>query len=270
MTQPLWSSWPALQRQVLAADRLLVCLDYDGTLTPIADHPRHARLSASVQQLLRRLVRQPDIEVALISGRRLSDLKSMTGVPGLCYVGNHGLEVESPAFHYTNPGAQAARPLLRQLARRLRAALRPIRGAWVEDKGLTLTVHFREVPPRNMVLVRNRFYEVLEPLLVQRRVRVTAGKQVLEVRPPVRWTKGTIVEWLLARALASAGEAVVLPWYLGDDETDEEAFAMLQRGGVTVAVGPSTPLTQAQYTVKTPADVRRLLQQLLETRRGRA
>ncbi|MBI4227562.1 MAG: trehalose-phosphatase [Candidatus Omnitrophica bacterium] len=267
MTAPLWSSWPALQRRVAAADRLLVFLDYDGTLTPIADHPSRARLSASLRRLLERLARRADIHVALISGRRLSDLKRMTGVPGLCYIGNHGLELESPACRYVNPGAQAARPLLRQIARRLRAAVRPIPGAWVEDKGLTLSLHYRAVLPQKALLVRNGFYEVLEPYLVQRRVHVTTGKQVLEVRPPVRWTKGTIVEWLLARCLASAGEASVIPIYVGDDDTDEEAFAALQDDGITVAVGPSTPLTRARYTVNTPADVRRLLQQLLEARR---
>lgn len=265
----LWSAWPALQRRVSDADRLLLFLDYDGTLTPITDHPTHAKLSVSLKKLLQRLVQHPDIDVALISGRRLSDLKTMTGIPGLCYVGNHGLELESPSFRYVNPGAQTARPLLQQIARQLRTELQPIAGAWVEDKGLTLTVHFRNVQPRKAVLVKNGFYEVLEPFLVRRQVRVTAGKQVLEVRPLVRWTKGTIVDWLLARALASAGEVTVLPIYVGDDETDEEAFATLRRSGVTVAVGPHTPLTQAQYVVKTPADVRRFLQQMLEARRRR-
>lgn len=265
----LWPSWPSLADRVAAASTLLLFLDYDGTLVPLADHPSHARLSAGTKRLLQRLAKCPGVWVMLVSGRALGELRRLVSLRGLCYVGNHGLELRDPQIRYVNPAAQAARPVLRRLAQELTQALRTVRGAWVENKELTLSVHYRDVAPDETVRVKNVFYAVLQPYQAKRQVRVTTGHCVFEVRPPVRWTKATMVSWLLTRRLATANGSRVLPVYIGDDLTDEDAFEALRGQGVTVAVGPSTPLTQARYYVETPQEVRRLLQRVLEVRTGR-
>lgn len=269
MPAPLWSRWPAIRRKVASCTYLSLFLDYDGTLVPFADHPSGARLSPAMKRLLQRLAGQPGVWVALVSGRALADLKRMVGLAGLCYVGNHGLELQGPMLRYVNPVARATRPLLARLGRRLTQALASIPGAWVEDKGLTLSVHYRRVAAGERLRVKHVFYQVVRPFQEQRRIRVTAGKDVFELRPPVRWTKGTMLSWLLTRQIALAGSSSVLPVYLGDDVTDEDAFKVLRDRGITVAVGPSTLLTQARYHVESPEDVQRLLQLILAARRPR-
>lgn len=260
--KPLWSSWPSLRRRIVSAEHLFLFLDYDGTLAPIADHPSKARLPARARRFLQQLARQPGSCVALVSGRRLSDLKAMVQLPGLLYIGNHGLELQGPKLRYAHPGAQARRPLLKRMAQLLKKTLQPIPEAWVEDKGLTLSVHYRSVPPGRAPLVRNILHEVVKPYLEKSQVRIAAGKRVFEVRPAVRWTKGTVVHWLLARHLA-AGKKRTLPIYIGDDQTDEDAFKALGSEGLSIRVGRSEP-SYAQYALSSPREVEKFLRRLLE------
>lgn len=243
-------------------------LDYDGTLTPIRERPEQARLSADAKVLLRALCRRPGVWVAVVSGRALADVKRMSGVKGLCYVGNHGLELEGPKLRHVNQQARYSRPVMREIAQRLREALRGVPGSWVEDKGLTLAVHCRQVTPEDKILVRNAFHAVVRPYREKGRVRVTSGKEVLEVRPPVRWTKGTMVRWLLARQMGLHPEERILPVYVGDDLTDEDAFLAMGGQGITVVVGSSNLLSRARYRVASPAAVLRFLRRLLVLRRA--
>jgi len=263
---PLWPRWPAIRRQVTSAAHLLLFLDYDGTLVPLADHPSKAHIPLETKRLLQQLARQPNVYVTLVSGRSLSDLKRLVRLEDLCYIGNHGLELEVATLHYVNPVARAKRALFKQISRQLQQALVVVPGAWLEDKRLTLSVHYRSVPAKDRIRVRNIFYQIVRPHQENRQVRVTAGKCVFELRPPVRWTKGTMLNWVWIRHVAAARGATVLPVCVGDDATDEDAFEALKDHGVTIAVGPSTPLTQARYYVETPVEVHRLLQLILGAR----
>jgi len=260
----LWAHWSQIRKRLLKAKTLLVFLDYDGTLTPITSHPARARLLAKTRQLLKALSAQPGVWVALVSGRALRDLKSMVGLPGLCYVGNHGLELQGCGLRYINPAAQRAKPLMQTLARNLRSAFKSIPGSWVEQKSLSLSVHFRGVAPRDVPRARKRFHETVRVHRLAGKIRVTSGKKIFEVRPPIRWNKGTVVTWLLAKGPAAARGASRLPLYVGDDVTDEDAFRALGKKGITVAVAPRLPRTRAHYTLGSPQGVQRLLRLLLE------
>ncbi len=264
--KPLWLSWPTLRKQIAQTDNLLLLLDYDGTLTPIYEHPSKAHLPSPAARILQELTRQPGIWIALVSGRSLRDLTKMVGLRQLCYVGNHGLEVKGPKLRYVNPVAQRSRRILNRIAKELTAVLKPIQGAWVENKSLTLSVHSREVRPEEKVLVKNGFYEVVRSYQEKGQVRVTTGKEVFEVRPPVRWTKGTVVNWFLARHRALGSDKGILPLYIGDDQTDEDAFETLKGRGITIAVGASNPLSLAEYSVRSPEEVQRLLRMILQLR----
>lgn len=264
MTLPLWSHWPSVQQKIQGASRLVLFLDYDGTLVPIADQPSKALLPTQVKNLLEEIARQRGMWAAVISGRRLGELKAMVGIHGLCYVGNHGLELEGPKLRYVNPAARYARPALKKIAQALQSTLRPFPGAWVEDKEFTLSVHFRNVAAADLISVKNRFYEILQPYLEKHQVRVTVGKRVFEVRPSVRWNKGTVVQWLLSRQRALADEAAAIPVYIGDDETDEDAFNAFESEGLSIRVGRSK-LSRAQYALSSPGEVEKLLRRLLET-----
>lgn len=261
--KPIRASWSSLKRQIASAERLFLFLDYDGTLAPIAEHPSKARLSARTRRLLKEFTHHPGICVALVSGRSLRDLKQMVRLPGLLYIGNHGLELQGPKLRYVHPVARESRPLLQRLARLLKRTLSSIPGAWVEDKGFTLSVHYRSVAPDRLLLVENKFFEVVGPYLEKQQVRVTEGKRVLEVHPAPRWTKGTAIRWFLTRRMASADNKRILPIYIGDDQTDEDAFEVLKPQGITVRVGSSSRVSQAGYTVKSSQEVQEFLQRIL-------
>jgi len=261
--QQLLPAWPGLRRKIQRAGQIVLFLDYDGTLTPIVSHPSKARLPAETRRLLLSLSRQRGIWIALVSGRALKEIRRLVGLKGLCYVGNHGLELAGPKIRHVNPMARKSRPVLKRIAVSLRTELKKIPGAWVEDKGLTLAVHYRQVNPRKKLLVRSLFHEVVRPYGKKRQVRITEGKEVFEVRPPVRWTKGTAVTWLLARR-RTLSRGPVLPVVIGDDLTDEDAFKALGNRGITVAVGPSNPRTRARYGVASHLQVLSFLRRLLE------
>ena len=254
--------WPEIRRRVRAAGALALFLDYHGTLTPIVRHPAQARLSSGTRRLLRSLSAEEGVWVAVVSGRALKDVRRMTGVSRICYVGNHGLELKGPKLRYVNPMAKKCRPVLHRIARRLKEEVAAIPGAWIEDKGFTLTLHFRQAAPAGKERARGLFHGVVRSYREKKQVGITAGKEVFEVRPPVRWTKGTVVSWLLARR-AALSSGPVLPVYIGDDLTDEDAFRALERRGISVAVGAGNPLTRAQYRVRSSSEAVRFLRRLL-------
>ncbi|OGX37860.1 MAG: trehalose-phosphatase [Omnitrophica WOR_2 bacterium RIFCSPHIGHO2_02_FULL_68_15] len=253
---PLWPAWPMVARRLAAAEQLFLGLDCDGTLAPLADHPAAARVPAATRRTLRRLAARPDVQVAVISGRALRDLRRLVRVPRICYVGNHGLEMDG------RPSRPP--PALAVIRRRLAAIAREVPGAWVEDKRMTLSVHTRGVRPDDVPRLLRRLRAALRPYQARRQIRVTMGQQVLEVRPPGRWTKGTAVRRLLRRL-----EGRPMPVIIGDDTTDEDAFAAVGALGVTIAVGPTGRRTKARYAVRTPDEVHLALQRLLALRRRR-
>lgn len=188
--------------------------------------------------------------MALVSGRSLSDLKRIVGIRGLYYVGNHGLELEGPGLRYVNPLAQATRLLLKQIAGELKAALRPIPGAWVEEKGLTFSIHWRNVPRKASRAFHRRVVQCTAPFLARNAIKMTQGKHVIEVRPPVRWHKGKSIAWLLSR-LPHDGGTKPLVVFLGDDRTDEDAFRAANRlRGLSVFVGRPARQSAARYWLK--------------------
>jgi trehalose 6-phosphate phosphatase len=254
-----------LRQRIDRADRLALFLDYDGTLTPIRKHPDEAVLSLKTTQLLRALARHPKVWVTIVSGRSLDDVKRKVGLKGdgVWYIGNHGLEAEGTGLRFTHPTASKAKPLIDRLAERLNTIVRPIPGAWVEHKGLTLSVHFRQVSPTKKPLVQDAVEVAIHPFQKDGKVRLSSGKEVLEVRPCVRWNKGEAVGWLLSKQKGSLAKGTLLPIGVGDDKTDEDMFRILNPRGITVAVGPDRPNSSAQYRIASVKGVEQFLKRLL-------
>jgi trehalose-phosphatase len=220
------------------------------------------------KRVLKRLSRQPGVCGVLVSGRAPLDLKRMVGVPRLCYVGNHGLELEGDGLRYVHPQARAHRPLLRRVARTLTIALRPVPGAWVEDKGLTVSLHWRAVPRAAHRALQQRVARAIAPYRSRRQIVVTRGKRVIDIRPPVRWGKGEAVDWLsrhLRPSSSSRAQPTLL--YFGDDQTDEGAFRAVNRSrGISVFVGPRPRATYARWWARDPREVREALTRILHER----
>lgn len=232
------------------AARLLVFLDFDGTLAPLVDHPSQAAIPIATRDALAALSQVPGVLVAVISGRALDDVEARVGVAGLIYAGNHGLEIHGPSLRFTEPRAIAARPVLRQLREALAEKIRSIPGTWLEDKGLTLSLHFRRAERAALPALYAAARETISGI---NDVRCRAGKEVLEFRPNVNWHKEAAIRWI-TRALNWTDALIV---FAGDDAADEEAFALLPEA-ITIKVGGPAG-TWARYCVPGTEEVRGLL-----------
>jgi trehalose 6-phosphate phosphatase len=261
--QYLFDEWDSISRRLESVDHILFLSDYDGTLTPIVDRPELAVLNNNTRKLLRKLVKNRRYTIGIISGRALSDLKSKIGLEGIIYAGNHGLEIEVFGSSFLEPIAEEMRPFLSMLNKALSATMRGIKGVFVENKGLTLSVHYRMVKGAEERKVQDAFEKIIGPLHVTGKIKVTHGKKVYEIRPPVDWNKGKAVAWLAARIKDDIGKTRVMPIYLGDDLTDEDAFELINReDGISIFVGDEDATSGARYLLKSPEEVTEFLKML--------
>jgi len=233
-------------------------LDYDGTLTPIVKKPGLAVLSKTRRSLLKKIAGAPHFLVAIVSGRMLSDLKKRVSIKGIYYAGNHGFEIAGPKIKITHPKALQAKPILRRIKSKLREKLGDIKGIIIEDKILTLSLHYRLVSARDFKKIKKLFPGIVKPYLKTKKIRLTYGKKVFEIRPNIKWDKGRAVLWFMKKV--GKGKKFT-PLYIGDDTTDEDAFRVLKKRGVTFRVG-RTKKTHARYRLKDVKQVYKFLELL--------
>jgi trehalose-phosphatase len=239
MPLPLFDHLSDIESLLRERRRVLVFLDFDGTLTPIVDFPNQAVMLPEIRVTLKRLSEMSTFSITIVSGRALSDIRARVGMANLTYAGNHGLEICGEGLHFVEPEAVQRIKILGEFSRRLRDRLRHIPGVEVENKVLTTSVHFRRAERGTLDEIRKTVHAELA--FSERIFRVTRGLQVIEIRPRVDWNKGTAVRWIQQ----VSGSANTLSLYVGDDDTDEDAFAALPEG-VTVRVGHAKG-TAARY-----------------------
>jgi trehalose 6-phosphate phosphatase len=246
-----------LVEQLVASDGLFVALDFDGTLAAIEREPDEAAIPDATREAIVRLATEPNVEVAVVSGRELADVRERVGLPELSYAGNHGLEIHTDEY-VVHPEARRAEAAVAEACERLEDRLTDVEGAIVENKGVSATVHSRLVADGAVPAVR----EAVESAVADDDdLRLTTGKDVLEIRPAVEWDKGAAVRQLTDELVPDS--ETWLPVYVGDDTTDEAAFAVLEAHGIAVKVGED-PDTRAAYRVADPEGVRAVLSWLDE------
>ncbi len=229
----------------LARERTLCAFDFDGTLAPIVQHPSLAKPRRKTIELLNRLCQlYPCI---VVSGRARQDIAVLLqGVPVARLYGNHGAEGE--------PGAK---PLARIAGwrRKLAEKLEHIPGVWVEDKGISLAVHYRESPDKHEAR-----RAILAATAELQRARVFGGKQVVNLTAGDAADKG--------RAVESERRRLKCDWvlYVGDDDNDEPAFA-LPGNVVAVRVGRKQS-SAAAYYLRTQREIDDLLSHLVQLRKS--
>lgn len=243
----------------LAGSRLLVALDFDGTLSEIAASPNEAVLSASTRRLLAALVRRPDTKVAIISGRAIEDVRERVGLAGIYYAGNHGLEIDGPGIRWSHPCAVGLDLAVRQT---LEEELRGFPGLQIEHKRLGVAIHYRRVPAEHHRRLRLRMRARL--LGGPPRYRLLQGKKTFDFRLDVPWDKGHALK-AIRRTLAGAWTAV----FVGDDVTDEEAFETIGPRALTVRIG-RVKRSAAQYILPSRKLVDPLLERLVRRPAGGA
>ncbi|MCM2277328.1 MAG: trehalose-phosphatase [Oligoflexia bacterium] len=230
------------------APRTLYAFDYDGTLVPIVDSPEKARLSPETEGLLMQLrARAP---VAVLSGRSVADLRSRIPCEVDVLVGNHGLE-GIPG----GPPVASLRAACVRWLRELEPLLSDLRepGVWLEDKGLTLSVHYRDVIDSDGIarVLRER----LEGILGEG--RIIPGKRVFNLVPERRINKGIALLRVMERFGARKA------FFIGDDVTDEDVFALADGRVIGVRV-EAAPFSRASLFLRSQQEVSEALRIILQ------
>lgn len=268
MPAPIIAPDDATSRRLAAAEALVIGLDFDGTLAPIVADPGRAVFSPRARAALAGLARARGTVVGIFTGRALDDIRARVGLPDLCYAGNHGAEMVWGArrfgFAADPEGAAREAALLADLAPGLRALAAGEPGAILEEKGLSFSLHYRDVAPGRQAEFAERAARWLDVQAAP--VARGAGKGVIEVRPAGRAGKEAAFRVALEWAAAILGRAP-LAVYVGDDINDEAAIgAARDAGGVGVAVG-ERPSPSATHRLADPGAAAAWLRWLAAARR---
>ena len=255
----------ATVRQHLAAGgRVCLFLDYDGTLVPIGRTPDEARPDASLLELLTGLAALPTLRVVILSGRSLSSLREVLPVPSLTLAGTYGTEIQMPGQGVVIRSDPAhLRPIMEQVKSAWAQLAAERSGFLLEDKGLAVALHALLADPSDADSVLPQAQSAATHIITTDRFRILRGDRYLEVAPATAH-KGQTVEWLLDHHRPR--DALLI--YCGDDEKDEEAFAVIrQHGGIPIVVGQVRRATLAIHWFGSPDALRGWLQALEEVAR---
>lgn len=242
-------------------------LDYDGTLSPIARTPAEAHISDRAKELLHKLSKLANCKIAIISGRSLADISKRIGVKNIVYVGNHGFEIKGPKIKFKSPVSRKYRKILKEIKAKLKIDLSPFKGVFIEDKGYCLTLHYRLANENDISAITSKFYFATFIDEFRNNVQTKSGKMTREIRPSILWNKGMAVLWLLEQqSYVMKGKDVrIMPVYIGDDLTDEDAFQVLRNKGLTIFVGKPKSTKACSY-LKDSQEVEKFLELVLKNK----
>lgn len=259
--------------------KIVMFLDYDGTLSPIVDDPDCAFMSDEMRSAVKNVAKY--FPTAIISGRNRDKVYSLVGLTELYYAGSHGMDIMCPVDSANSADlsncvisldkqgkdvnlfqpAKEFLPMIDEVFRTLVENTRDIKGAKVENHKFCASIHYRNVDEKNWPTIAQCVHDILKGYP---RLKLTHGRKVLEVRPIIDWNKGKAVEFLL-ESLGLSNSDDVLPFYIGDDKTDEDAFKVLRNGnlgyGILVCTAPKE--TKAFFELKDPTEVQKFLEALV-------
>ena len=255
-TPHLFADWDQISRRLLSRRRLVIFLDFDGTLVRIAPTPDQVQVEERTREALRKLAHRPDVTLAVISGRRRAELQRYVRLPELTYLGLYGWETNGN-MSFPGPIREALAGTIVDLVARLPKHSR----VWVEPKGETFSIHLLRASAK----ARQQVEKIVKSLLARQRgtLKLMTNLRDLEVTPVSLGDKGEAVH----KFLAAPGRRGALPVYFGDDFSDEPGFAA-SRAGISVLVGVRRR-TRAKFSVRGPAEVTEALSRMEEVIRWR-
>ncbi|KAL6972543.1 trehalose-phosphatase [Sarracenia purpurea var. burkii] len=243
--------------------RIALFLDYDGTLSPIVDNPDCAFMSNAMRAAVRNVAKY--FPTAIISGRSRDKVYKFVGLTELYYAGSHGMDIMGPdkqgkELNLFQPATEFL-PMINEVFRSLVESTTDIKGAKVENNKFCVSVHYRNVDEKCWATIGQIVHKTLKDYP---RLRLTHGRKVLEVRPVLDWDKGKAVEFVL-ESLGLSSSDDVLPIYVGDDRTDEDAFKVLREGnrGYGILVSSAPKESNAFYSLRDPSEVMEFLKSLV-------
>ncbi|KAI3778101.1 hypothetical protein L2E82_07126 [Cichorium intybus] len=248
--------------------RIALFLDYDGTLSPIVDNPDLAFMSDAMRAAVKNVAKY--IPTAIISGRSRDKVHEFVGLQELYYAGSHGMDIMGPGKegeegNLFQPASEFL-PMINEVLKSLVEIAKEIKGAKVENNKFCVSVHYRNVEEKNWQTVAQYVENILKHYP---RLRLTHGRKVLEVRPVLKWDKGKAVEFLL-ESLGLSNCDDVVPIYVGDDRTDEDAFKFLREfgGGFGILVSCAPKESSAFYSLRDPSEVMEFLKLLVMNKKS--
>ena len=246
--------------QIQTATSLSLFLDYDGTLADFAPTPDDILPDTELIELITQLADLPNIEIAVISGRRLDHILMLLPINSILLAGTYGIEIRTAdGRRIDRLDIQQIRPVLDQLKPMWAKLIDRRKGYYLEDKNWSLALHARLAEVDDAQFVLDQAKKISMDLLRDNVFRILGGDKFLEVAPRIA-NKGSTIHYLLDRSPLGSS----LPVYVGDDDKDEEAFeTILSLGGVAIKVGGKPRISVAQLRLKNPQDVRQWLRSLL-------
>ncbi|CAH8309579.1 unnamed protein product [Eruca vesicaria subsp. sativa] len=252
--------------------QIVMFLDYDGTLSPIVEDPDKAYITHEMREVVKNVAL--NFPTAIVTGRSIDKVRSFVKLSEIYYAGSHGMDIEGPTNENTygesNQGVlfQSARefvPMIEKVVKILEEKTKGIPGAMVENNKFCLSVHFRRVDEKRWTALAEQVKSVL---IDYPQLKLTQGRKVLEIRPTIKWDKGQALNFLL-KSLGFEKSEDVVPVYIGDDRTDEDAFKVLrERGqGFGILVSKVPKESNASYSLQDPAQVNEFLKRLVEWKR---
>jgi trehalose 6-phosphate phosphatase len=256
----LFDHYFQIDKKILKSDSIFLFLDYDGTLVPFKDRPAEVTTPEKIKKIIRQLIRNPRVTVTIVTGRPLCDIKKLLNIKGLSFIALHGLQIEtSDGSEFTWEQTDQARSLIKEIKEAMQRELKDKKGAFLEDKELTVVLHYRLLTANKIQGIREQFKRIVQSIDEKNTLEIIDGAKVIEARPKI-WNKGMAIELFLAGRTKRKN---ILPIYIGDDVTDEDAFQFLGKRGISIYVAnQSKRKTTARYWVKNPDEVFFYLQSL--------
>lgn len=259
----LFEKLPDVKTKVVKKRFLFIGLDYDGTLTPIVKHPDYALLSKHTKSLIRDLCNMKNAFVCIISGRSYNDIRKKVGIRKIIYAGNHGMEIKIRKIHRKESlpsfikNSKKYKEGIKRICRNLKRKLKGLKGVWVENKGLSASIHYRLAKSEDAQKAKKIVFLGIK---ATKDLKLTKGKKVWEIKPKINWDKGKAIRHILEENLTKDRRKKTAVVYVGDDKTDEDAFSFLEKCGITILVSNHALIkSKANYFLKNQREVIKFL-----------
>lgn len=233
--------------------RPVLFLDFDGTLTDIKDKPELAVLAKDTRDLISKLSKKTII--VIISGRTRKDLERLIGVEDVFYAGNHGFDMKGRGLSMIKSTGYDFKGLYKLLAEELK----DIKGVLIEDKELSIAVHYRMVDETKFPYIESVVNRIIRD---NNMLRLMLGKKVFEIIPNIDWDKSKAMQWIIEKLqLSWSGDSRIV--YMGDDITDEFVFRFNRTRGLNILVSEKSIVSASDFRVKNVNEARSVLEMLL-------
>lgn len=244
-----------VERNIKSKEKILLGMDHDGSIAEIITTMQEARMTEQMREVLMILSKNPRICLAFVSGRMIDELKSVVKIDNAFYAGNHGFQIEGYGAEYTYKDKKVIE-LIEKITKEVEKNYQNIDGIVIERKIYTTSFHFRNVPQNKQESVRT---EILNTLNKHKNIRIVEGKKLFNIRPKIKRNKGVAIETIGNHFYKNNWRKHFTVIYIGDDNSDEDAFKILGDNDTGVVVNENPPEnTYANYYAKNVKEIEEL------------